>query len=59
MDVITKTSEVLCPSINLRQCTLQVSGNTLQQVEEFRYRGVVFTNEGGTISKANAVLPEL
>jgi len=26
-----------------RQCILQVSGNTLQQVETFKYHGVVFT----------------
>jgi len=30
-----------CP----RQCFLQVSGNTLQQVEGFKYIGVVFTSD--------------
>ena len=27
-----------------RQCILQVSGNTLQQVETFKYLGMVFTS---------------
>jgi len=45
---------------------LQVSGNTLQQVEKFKYVGMVFTSDGGwnnkndtRIGKANPVLPEL
>ena len=38
-------SEVLCLSRNPRQCTLQVSGNTLQQVEKFKYLRVVFTSD--------------
>jgi len=45
----------------------QVSGNTLQQVEKFRYQAVVFTSYGRhecqdvdiRISKAYAVLREL
>jgi len=53
-------------SRNSRQCTLQVSGNTLQQVEKFKYLGVAFTSDGRQnkeldtrIGKANAVLREL
>ena len=49
-----------------RQCFLQVSGNTLQQVETFKYRGVVFTSGESRkkgidirIGKAIAVLREL
>jgi len=49
-----------------RQCFLQVSGNTLQQVETFKYVGVVFTSDrsgnkgiGTRIGEANAVLREL
>jgi len=44
---------------------LQVSGNTLQQVEKFKYQRVVFTSEGKQykintpIGKANAVVREL
>ena len=51
-----------CP----RKCFLQLSGNTLQQVETFTYRGVVFTSEESRnkeidtrIGKANSVLREL
>ena len=29
-----------------KQCMLQVSGNTLQQVKKFKYRRVVFTSGG-------------
>jgi len=49
-----------------RQCFLQVSGNTLQQVETFKYLGVAFTSDESRnkridtrICKANAVLREL
>ena len=45
---------------------LQVSGNTLQQMEKFKYLGVVFTSGGRWseeidtwIGKVNAVLREL
>jgi len=45
---------------------LQVSGNTLQQVEKFKHPGVVFASDGRwseeidtRIGKANAVLREL
>ena len=62
----TKKIEVLCHSRHPRQCFLQVSGNTLQQVETFKYLGVVFTSDASRkkridtrIDKANAVLREL
>jgi len=49
-----------------RRCILQMSGNTLQQVETFKYLGVVFTSDGSRnkeidtrIVEANAVLREL
>jgi len=49
-------------STNQRQCILQVSGNTQQQVEKFKYLGVVFTIDGRwseevdtRIAAANAV----
>jgi len=49
-----------------RQCFLQVSGNTLQQVETCKFLGVVFTSDESRnkeidtrIGKANAVLLEL
>jgi len=52
-------------SRNPRQCTLQISGNTLQQVEKFKYLGVVFTSDGRRnkeidtrIGEANAALCE-
>jgi len=49
-----------------RHCMLQVSGNTLQQVEKFRHLGVLFASDerwreviNTRIVKANAVLREL
>jgi len=54
---------LLCLSRRPKQCILHVSENTLQQVETFKYLGVVFTSGGNRnkgidtrISKANAVL---
>jgi len=51
---------------NPRQCILQVSGNTLQQVKKFKRLGVVFKSDGRwseevdtRIGKANAVQREL
>jgi len=46
MTISTKSTKVLWFSTNQRQCMLQVSGNTLQQVEKFKYIGVVFTIDG-------------
>jgi len=64
--ICTKKVEVLCFSRRPRQCIRQVSGNTLQQVETFRYRRGLFTSDGSRkkeadrrIDKANAVLREL
>ena len=61
-----ENTEVLCLSTNPRQCMLQVSGNTLQEVEKFKHLGVVFASDGRwseeidtRIGKANAVLREL
>ena len=55
--------EVMRLSRHPRQCILHVSENTLQQVETFKYLGVVFTSDGNRnkgldtrISKPNAVL---
>ena len=66
MKIRTKKTEVLLLSRNPRKCTLQVCGNTLQQVEKFKYVGVAFTSDGWRseeidtrIGKANAVLREL
>jgi len=56
--------EVLCT--RPRQCFLQVSTNTLQQVETFKYLGMVFTSDESQnkgvdtrIGEANAVLRDL
>jgi len=46
MKISTKSTEVLCLSTNSRQCIRQVSCNTLQQVEKFKYLGVVLTSVG-------------
>jgi len=65
MKIGTKMIEILCLSRRSRRCILQVSGNTLQQVETFKYQ-VVFTSDGSRnkeidtrIGKANSVLREL
>ena len=59
----SKKIEVLCLLRRPRQCFLQVIGNTLQQVEAFKYLEVVFTSNGSRnklidtlICKANPVL---
>ena len=64
--ISTKKMEVLCLTRRARQCFRQVSGNTLQQVETFKYLGVVCTSDGSRnkgidtlIGEANAVLREL
>jgi len=46
MKISTKNTEVLRLSTNPRQCMQQVSGNTLQQVEYFKYLEVVFPSDG-------------
>jgi len=47
MKISAKNIEViLCLFANPRQCMQQVSGNTLQQVETFKYLRVVFTCVG-------------
>jgi len=55
----------MSPSRRPRQYILQVSGNTLQQVETLKYLRVVFTCDGSRnkeidtrVGKANAVLRE-
>jgi len=61
--ISTNKFKVLFLSRNTKQCMLQVSGNTLQQVEKFKYLGMVFTSDGrpnkkidARIGKANPVL---
>jgi len=63
MKISSKKIEVLCLLRRPRQCFLQVIGNTLQQVEAFKYLEVVFTSDGSRnklidtlIFKANTVL---
>jgi len=64
--ISTKKIEVLCLSRRPRQCSLQVSGNNLQQIETSKFLEVVFTSDGSRnkgvdtwIGKANAALREL
>jgi len=65
MNISAKNTEVLCLSTNPRHCMLQVSGSTRQQVEKFKYLGVVAyfrlaeRGDDTRIGKANAVLREL
>jgi len=46
MKISIEKTEVLCLSRTLRYCLVQVSGNTLQQVEKFKYFGVAFVSDG-------------
>ena len=64
--ISSKKIGVSCLLRRPRQCFLQVIGNTLQQVDAFKYLGLVFTsgesrNKGidTRICKVNAVLREL
>jgi len=50
MKTSTENTEVLCLPTSPRQCVLHVSDNTLQQLEKFKYLGVVAdlpVTEGG------------
>jgi len=44
--ISTENTEELCLPTDPRQCMLQVTGNTLQQVENFKHLGVVFASNG-------------
>jgi exonuclease III len=46
MRINTAKTETLVISRNPRECTLQVSGVPLQQVEKFKYLGVLFVSNG-------------
>ena len=46
MKISTKNIEILCLSTNPRQCMRQVNGNTLQQMDKFKYLWLVFTSDG-------------
>jgi len=64
MKISTKKIEALCLSRRSRHYILQVSGNTLQQVETSKNLRMVFTSDGRRnidtrIGKANAVVREL
>jgi len=58
--------EVICLLGHSSQCFLQVNGHTLQQVETFKYLGVVFTRDESRnkgidtrVGKTNTLLREL
>ncbi|CAM1323157.1 Uncharacterised protein r2_g3161 [Pycnogonum litorale] len=62
---VAKTETLLLPR-RPGQCTLQVSGVPLKQMEKFKYLGVVFTNDGRQdieldtrITAAGAVMRQL
>jgi len=64
--ISSKEIEVLCLLRRPRKCLLQVSRNTLQQVETFKYLGMAFRSDESRnkgidtrIGKVNAVLREL
>ena len=66
MKINTAKTEVLHLSRNPDQCVLQVNGETLKQVEKFKYLGVTFTSDGRQdeeldtrIGKASAIMRAL
>ncbi|CAM1329864.1 Uncharacterised protein r2_g3900 [Pycnogonum litorale] len=66
MNISVAKTETLLLSRRPGQCTLYVSGVPLKQVEKFKYRGVVFTNDGRQdieldtrIAAAGAVIRQL
>ena len=66
MKISTAKTEVLHLSRKLVECSLQVGGVKLKQVEKFKYIGVAFTSDGTQdeemdirISKAGAVMHAL
>jgi len=67
MKISTKKIEALCLTRRPRHCILQVSGNTLQQVEKsIKYLGMVLTSDGSRnknidtrFGSPNTVLREL
>ena len=46
MKISTSKTEVLHLPRNSVQCSLQVGGVSLKQMEKFNYLGVAFTNDG-------------
>ena len=46
MKISTSKTEVLHLLRNPVQCSLQVGGVSLKQVEKFKYAGVAFTSDG-------------
>jgi len=67
MNTSTKKSEgILCLARNPRLCMVQISGNTVKQVDKFKYLRVAITSDGRRykeldtrIGKSNTVLREL
>ena len=66
MKISTSKTEILHLSRNPDQCSLQVDGVSLKQVEKFKYLGVAFTSDGrqdeeidNRIGKASAVMRAL
>ncbi|KAK3514114.1 hypothetical protein QTP70_005118 [Hemibagrus guttatus] len=66
MRISTSKSEAMVPDRKKVACTLQVGGEFLHQVEEFKYLGVLFMSEGRMdceidrwIGAAAAVLPAM
>ena len=47
MKISTSKTEVLRLSRNAAQCSLQVGGASLKQMEKFKYHGTEFTSDGG------------
>ena len=63
MKICTAKTEIMCLSRHPAHCSFQTNGVTLQQTEEFKYRGVTFSSDGKQdneldtrIVKASAVM---
>ena len=66
MRISTAKTEVMVVSRSPVQCSIQVGGETLKQVEKFKYLGYTFISDGrvdreidNRIAKAGVVLSEL
>ena len=66
MKISTAETEIMSLSRHLVQCSIQINGVTLQQMEKFKYFGVTFSSNGrkdnelnSRIGKASAVMRQL
>ena len=66
MKISTAKTEIMCLSRHPVQCSIQINGVTLKQMEKFKYLGVTFSSDGRQDNKldrhigiASAVMHQL